>query len=359
LVKRTDAIWFTAILAAVGLWLMYELVEPFLGAFLAAIFISIAISPMHVWLKRHVPGDNRPALLTTLLALLTVVLPVTWFTIILIEQTQGVYRALNEFLASGGLERLLTRLRELPLDRFGIQIPESSELLELAQTHGESIGKVGLTAAGSILGNVVGFIVSLFLFLFFLFFCLRDGERAYRKVRGYLPLSLEQMDRLSNTVHTTMAANVYGILAVAITQGGATGIALSIMGFSHGAFWALVAAVLTVIPIIGPSAVWIPASIYLMTTGSVVKGIVLLGIGFGIISNIDNVVRPLVIQGKVQMGMLAVLIALLGGVQAFGLLGLFAGPLILTVTGELLKILFEEIKAYRSEEPQATSGSLK
>jgi predicted PurR-regulated permease PerM len=357
--RRRDAIWLLVALTAIALWLCYDLIAPFLRPLFAAIFVAIAVYPLHLWVRRQVPGENRPALITTLLALLGIVLPTIFFAQMAVQQGASVYNGLNGFIKAGGLERLLEKARLLPLGKIGLEVPTSEKLAELVQAHGEKIGMFGISAAGSLVTNAVGFLTFLVLTLFFLFFCLRDGEPAYRRLRILLPLTLEQTDRLSTTIHNTMAANVYGILAVALAQGGLTALSFLVLGVPHGILWGVVAGVLSVLPIIGATAVWLPGAIWLMATGSVWKGIVLLAFGFAVIANADNVVRPLVIQGKVQMNTLAVLISLLGGVAAFGLIGLFAGPVILTVTGELLKLLFEEVGESRREEAQATSGSAK
>lgn len=357
--RRRDAIWLLMALTAVALWLCYDMVAPFLRPLFAAVFTAIALYPAHVWVRRRLGGESFPALITTLLALLGVVLPAIFFAQIAIAQGISVYNSVSAFIKQGGLNQILERAQSLPLARFGLEAPTPEKLTELLQNHGQKIGMFGISAAGSILNNLIGFLVFLFLTLFFLFFCLRDGERTYRRLRVLLPLTLEQCDRLSNTVHNTMAANVYGILAVGVAQGGLTGLAFLVFGVPHGVFWGVVAGILSVLPVVGATAVWLPGGIWLIVSGSVWKGIILLAFGFLVIANADNVIRPLVIQGKVQMGTLAVLISLLGGVAAFGIIGLFAGPIILTLTGELLKILFEEIGEFRREEAQATSGSAK
>lgn len=356
--RRSDAIWFALLLTAAAVWLCFEIVQPFLRTLFAAFFVAIAIYPFHIWLRRNVPGENRPALITTVVALLVIVLPTILFSTIAVEQGRALYATISEFITSGKIDDMLDKVRGSRFGRLGVEIPTSESLQGLVKTHGEGIGKVSLTAAGSLIGNILGMIVSLGMVIFFLFFFLRDGERLYRNLRIMMPLTLEQTDRLAEVVHSTMAANVYGILAVGVAQGAVTGLAFLLLGIPHGAFWAVVAGIASIFPLFGSAAVWIPGAIYLLLTGHVGGGIVLLIVGFALIANLDNVIRPLVIQDKVQMSTLAVLISLLGGVQAFGLLGLFAGPVILSLTGELFKILFEEITIWR-QAGQEMPGSLK
>jgi predicted PurR-regulated permease PerM len=98
---------------------------------------------------------------------------------------------------------------------------------------------------------------------------------------------------------------------------------------------------------VGSAAVWLPAALILFATGNWVKGLILLGYGAGVIGTIDNVVRPYVMAGKVKLHTLLVFFAVLGGIRAFGILGLFIGPIALAVTMALLEILREEGRAWR------------
>jgi predicted PurR-regulated permease PerM len=101
--------------------------------------------------------------------------------------------------------------------------------------------------------------------------------------------------------------------------------------------------VFSLVPVIGSAAVWAPAAIALLLTGHVVKGIILLALGVVVISTADNIVRPMIISRSVQMHAILVFFALLGGVQLFGVLGLFVGPVILSVTAALLMMLQKDL----------------
>jgi predicted PurR-regulated permease PerM len=106
--------------------------------------------------------------------------------------------------------------------------------------------------------------------------------------------------------------------------------------------WGLVTAMFSLIPIIGSAAVWGPAAIILLVSGHWVKALILLAWGAAIVGQIDTVVRPYVISGKAKLHTLLVFFALLGGVQAFGVMGLFIGPVLLSITLVLLQMLQEE-----------------
>jgi predicted PurR-regulated permease PerM len=106
-----------------------------------------------------------------------------------------------------------------------------------------------------------------------------------------------------------------------------------------------VTAVFSLVPMIGSAAVWVPASLVLLFTGHLIKGIILLAVGAGVIGLADNVIRPWIVSESIRLHTVYVFFALLGGVQVFGVLGLFLGPVILSVTVALIEMLQEDVKA--------------
>jgi predicted PurR-regulated permease PerM len=106
--------------------------------------------------------------------------------------------------------------------------------------------------------------------------------------------------------------------------------------------WGLITALFSLIPIVGSAAVWGPAVIVLMIAGHWWKGLILLGWGTAVVGQIDTLVRPYVISERAKMNTLLVFFALLGGVKAFGVMGLFIGPVVLSVTLVVLEMLRQE-----------------
>ncbi len=204
---------------------------------------------------------------------------------------------------------------------------------------------MSLLLVKNVAGNLSALFGNLFFTAFILFFCFRDGEWFFRQVAGMTPLATGQVNRLANTVHRTMRANVYGILAVGAAQGLLTTFAFIGLSLPSPIFWGVFAAIGSILPPFGAAIVWLPTAIVLLVTGSWVKGLILVGLGAGVISLADNIVRPLIIQDQVEMGTLAVLISILGGISAFGLIGLFAGPVIFCLTMELIRMLRESVES--------------
>ena len=112
-------------------------------------------------------------------------------------------------------------------------------------------------------------------------------------------------------------------------------------------------AVCSLIPFVGTMLVWLPAAIYLMATGHLWKGIILIIWGSVVVGTIDNIIRPLVIGSRVELHPLLLLFSLLGGLQVFGFIGIFIGPVVISVIAALITLLREELPRHRiSHQPR-------
>ena len=157
--------------------------------------------------------------------------------------------------------------------------------------------------------------------------------------------SSEQVEKLFGGIENTIIGTVYGGLVVAAVQGALIGLALWVFGIPSPVLWGVVAAFFALLPVVGTAAVWVPASIYLLATGHWMQAVILAVWGAFFVGTIDNMLRPYLISGRVQMHTLLIFFAVFGGVNVFGFLGLFIGPVILAVTLTLLSML--ETKAAR------------
>ena len=157
-----------------------------------------------------------------------------------------------------------------------------------------------------------------------------------------LPLNAAQVERLFTGLSNSIVANVYGCLAVGVVaQGSLASLAFWVLGLPSPVLWGPVTALFSLILVIGSAAVWGPAVIILVIGGHWWKALILLGWGAGIVGQVDTLVRPYVIGERVKLHPLLVFFALLGGVEAFGVMGLFIGPVVLSVTLIVLEMLRE------------------
>jgi predicted PurR-regulated permease PerM len=209
-------------------------------------------------------------------------------------------------------------------------------------TEGEKIVSGMLGATAGFLGTLSSFGLNTFVAIFVLFFLLRDGKAMLRRAIVILPLRTGQARRLFSLVRETLHAIVYGTLAMAAVQGTLTGLAFWFLGLTSPVVWGLVATLLAVLPFVGTTLVWLPAAAMLLASGHWIKSIMLVIWGLAVVHPVDNILRPYLIGGRVRLSMLYVFFALVGGLKAFGVVGLFVGPLILSTTAALLTFLREE-----------------
>ena len=170
-----------------------------------------------------------------------------------------------------------------------------------------------------------------------------------------LPLTREQSTRLVSRINETIIASVYGGIAVGFAQGLLTGVAFWLLGLPSPALWGTVAALASLIPVVGTGLVWVPATAILLLSGHWMKGLTLSICGAAVIAQIDALVRPYIVSGRAKINSLLIFFALLGGVKAFGLMGIFIGPVIVAVTIVLLDML-REVNAM-PEMQQRTTGA--
>jgi predicted PurR-regulated permease PerM len=152
---------------------------------------------------------------------------------------------------------------------------------------------------------------------------------------------------MMTTLKLAIIANLYGLVAVAALQGALVGLGFALTGLPSPVFWGVVAAFASLIPIIGTALLVAPAVIVLAVGGSYGKALFLLIWGFVVVGMSDNFVRPMVLRKGMEMNTLAIFLSVMGGVQAFGFIGLFAGPVILTMAFVILRILNEERIAWQ------------
>jgi predicted PurR-regulated permease PerM len=175
---------------------------------------------------------------------------------------------------------------------------------------------------------------------FLLFFFIRDGADAAAMLRDLIPMPPDRREKLFDHLSAVTRAVVIGSGVTALVQGTLVGIAFGVTGLSSPLVFGVLAALLALVPMGGTALVWIPALLVLAAREQWGMAIVMLV--FGVLSSsVDNVLRPLLISGRADVGVLTVFVGVLGGVAAFGLVGLFLGPVVLALIIALVQFAQE------------------
>ncbi len=214
-----------------------------------------------------------------------------------------------------------------------------------------------LTIGGSLFASVVGTFVAILLALFLLFFFLRDGEAMTARTMALVPLEDSRKTQLLTHLSNVIQAIVLGSLVTALVQGTLVGIAFALVGLPSAVVFAVLAMGASIIPLVGTAMVWLPAVLYLGLTGHWGAALFVLIWSVAVVSSADNVVRPLFISSRAKITTLPVFIGLLGGIGAFGAIGIFLGPVVIALVLALFEFAEETLIEQKAVSPAARTAA--
>lgn len=344
--SRQTTLWFLGITLLIVVGFAFVITRPFLRPLAVAIILAVVFYPVHERMLRWTKGKSGRASLFSTLALLVLFCGPA-FTVLAVAANEAVGAAqylTEKSAAEGGFVMFLTTMADRALLFLGRWIDLSKYNFKGAiSSQVQQAGFWVLGSGASILGGFARFTVDAIITLVIVFFLFRDGSGWVARSVQSLPLSPEQTRRLMSNISDTIVANVYGVLSVGVAQGILTGIAVAIVGMPSPLLLGLATAFASVVPVVGASLVWFPAGLYLMFQGAIWKGIFMLAWGVLVVSTADNIIRPWVVSGKVELHPLVLLFFILGGVEAFGFLGLFLGPVVASVLVVLFEMFRDEL----------------
>ncbi len=329
--------WFRRLLVAgliLGILLLtFSVLQPFVVPLIWGGILAYVSWPMHLHVLRMVRGRSSVAsLITTLIVTIIIVVPLVWLILLLRVEAIAAYAEVQTFLASKPV--LPPAIRDLPY--IGAQAQEVLNQLAADPTaiRGQAmlLMEQSSVEVSRLIGGVGRNVAKLFFALLSMYFLLRDGSRLMREARAVLEgiLGPRVHDYLDAAGSTTQAV-VYALMLGALAQGAAAGIGYWIFGVDAPVLMGAVTVMIALIPF-GAPMVWGSLATWMLVKGDVLNGVGLILWGVVLVSWVDNIVRPLVISNATRMPFILVVFGVLGGVLAFGLVGLFIGPVLLAVS---------------------------
>ncbi|MFO0773749.1 MAG: AI-2E family transporter [Nitrospiraceae bacterium] len=333
--------------------LLYELlrvVSPFVGPLVWAIILATATYPAYRRLRRCCGGQTTlAAVLMTVIVLCAVVLPAMYFVLVAGQQAMELYEQESTWLKNGNLHKLGEFLSGLPgigtlsQEMAGHLIVEHGGKLESSlMTGGKMVSSFVMAQGADLAANAFFVVTDFVVMLFTLFFMFRDGKDWYGKLYKAIPMEADHKEKLFTRLNTTIKAVVRGTLFTAIAQGIVAGLGFWVLDVPFALFLGVLSGVLSFLPIGGTALVWGPVALFLLISGEVVKALILVGIGAGLVGFMDNLLQPVLVGSEAGLPVLPLFFASLGGMAAYGFLGLFLGPILLAVVMETFRIYQEE-----------------
>lgn len=344
---RTFAL-VTALVLGIAL---FQIVQPFAGPLLWAMFIAFLLYPLHGWLTRRLKGRAQlSAALLTVLTLIVLLGPLAALSAAFAAQVGDLLQTAQSTVADQTRNNVFDPANvpwiKDTLDwldgTFGVSVAQiRGYVIEGSRAVLQSLASLGGKVFIGAFGAVFGFVLMVFL----LFFFIRDGGAMVNTLRELIPMSRQQKSKLFDHLAAVTRALVYGTGMTALIQGTLVGISFLIVGLPSALVFGVIAALAALLPFGGTALVWIPAAIVLAAQGRWGATIFMVLWGALLVSLVDNIVRPMLVSGRAPVGTLTVFIGVLGGIAAFGAIGLFLGPVVLALIIALLQFAIEQRRA--------------
>lgn len=319
--------------------LFFKIIEPMITIFLSSILITYMFYPLYKKVRKRISNQFLSIILTILVIVIVLLLPFSYVVFEVTQQSSEFYNSLSSNIAKGAL--------------FGIGCTSADSTIcylinNIEKFSAQSLSKIGfdkqlqklLPRLQEILTNYLieipltilngGFI------LFISYFLFKDGEKIIQKLAGWLPIRKKTFQKLIDQFEKVTYAVVFGQLFVALALGFVAIIGFYIFGVPLPIFWGVIAGFFALIPPVGTAIIWVPASFYLVLSGYLTQDYIIIGKGLGlfvygvlIIGTIDITLRIKIIQAKADVHPIILIVGFIGGVNLFGVVGLFLGPILL------------------------------
>jgi len=319
----------------------FLVVRPFLGAMLFAGVLCFSTWPLFLFLKARLRREWLVALLLVCGMIVVIALPVALAAQSLAVHSTDMVEAVRNFLEQRGALTLPAFIRDLPLvgpslDRYWQLLMQSqSEVMELAKRFADP-AKALLVAMGGAIGQGL---VQILIAIFVAFFFYRDGEWIARLLREAITrfAGAEHGAALAVTAQNAVKGVVYGLIGTALAQAVVATIGFLIAGVPAAFVLGGAIFVLALVPM-GTVLVWGGAAVWLYVNGESAWAVFMVVYGIGVISSVDNFVKPILMSRAGGLSMLVMVLGVFGGAIAFGFIGLFVGPALLAVGWSVLKV---------------------
>ncbi len=339
--KSVDAKWLALLVITAGaIYLCWNLLLPFVDVLAWATVLVIVFYPVHKRIVQRVKSPSWSAVISCLLVVLTILLPLTLVTLAVVNEASKFAQQLQNNGGGASLFNLDSPLVNRALAWLGqyVDIEQLRSQEFIAERLRGMSGAIANRTLG-VVGGIAGAIVQVFFIIFTMYYFFRDGENIRYGIYTMLPTDRAQSHEIFERTRDVIGASVYGVVVIAVIQGGIGGIAFWALGVPSALLWSVVMMALCLIPLLGAFIVWVPAALYLAVSGAYIKAAILVFIGAVIIGSIDNFLRPRLVGEKTRLHELLIFFSVLGGLQVFGILGIVLGPVVVVVTLALIDVL--------------------
>lgn len=306
---------------------------PFLSYALFAITLAVISYPLYTRFKSSLKFAPLSAIVLIILLILIIIIPSIYITITVFNQARDIITNIgaSQFKDVQQLEATLNGV-------LGVQLNFATPFRIWILDFSSTIRSYILANIFDLTKYIINFLAGASLTLFIMFYLFVDGKEIVESLKSHFPIEDEYKNRLFSRAYRTIQGLFLGFFLTALLQGMLGGLGYFLFGVPNVILLSVLTAAFSLVPFIGPPIVYVPASIYLMLNGNTLAGVGLFLYSILLISNIDNIVRPWVVRFRSKIHPLSVILGVIGGISILGFIGLFVGPLIITLFLETLDV---------------------
>lgn len=339
------------------LWELGLILRPFFSPIFWAVILATMMYPVYAWVLARVGHrENIAAGVMTGGAIITAVVPVVYGMVLAGQQGVEAYAQASEWVKEGHLKDFGALLVTVPVvgelsqELLGHAMAASREQVESSLLEGGKAASTFLLSQGvDFAKNALLLATDFLIMLFTLFFVFRDGTHTCDTIFRAIPLEEGHKAKIFERLNTTMKAVMRGTLLTAVAQGATAGVAYYLLGLPFSLLLGALSGLLSMLPVGGTAIVWVPVALYLLLSGAVAKGVILIAVGAGLVGLMDNLLQPLLVGGKARLPVFPLFLATFGALAYFGFLGLFLGPVLLAVVLVTFEIYQKEYQQQGSD----------
>lgn len=316
---------FLNIVLSLVLVLTALIIAPFWKSILWGVILSIIFFPLKIYFQKFIKNNSLASLIVIFMMLIIILIPVAFLFV----------------FSSSQVDLAINFIKSASKGYSDINIPYLGPVRNyLASINGEIINFFNKHALNifSYTYNSITNLVFAFLIAFYL---IKDGEKFLDYIGSFIK-DKEIFMELRNTIKTSLKATLVGGFIIAFLQGFLCALGFLFVGIGGFFIWVIVGAIVSFVPVVGMALMWLPASVYFLLMGSYVKGIFLIIWGSLFVGSVDNYVRPLLIGTYMRIHPLLLFFGIMGGIVLFGFIGIFVGPIVISLADSILRVYKKE-----------------
>jgi predicted PurR-regulated permease PerM len=335
------------VMFTVFLILLLAILWPFYRPIAVAGMLAVLVAPVYRYLRFKLGSRSLAAAICTVLTVFVIVIPLTFLTIQLFSEVNESARTLSRLVHRDNISHSLGLMTQHPYFRRYFEVVErhvelfEADIFRSAYQLAEGSAKYLASNTFAIARNVFWFILEIFVVLISVFFMLKESDGILNNIKDLSPFKASETRQLLTKIKETVSASVFGSIMISLIQGVLGALGFYLLGLPSPVMWGVVMAIIGIVPVVGPSLIWLPAAAILLFSGEPIKAGLLIIWGGLLMGSVENVFRPMLVGQGSRLHPLLIFFSIFGAIILMGPIGFFMGPIILSLTMTTAEFLKE------------------